>query len=286
MPAALAPRKLRPAFVAQSVLMGSAIAVYLLVLGSAGHQDLDPYLAAGRHVWNGEPLYATFLQHPFPDPTLRPAFIYPPAFALLIAPLALLPGAMANLVWLIVGQVSLAAAMLLVLRWLRPPSWAVATLVVATLTFYPLWIDVQQGQANLLVLLLVTAGIAGVALVAFCCWRGSRRPAMVRAAPCLPRLPLLSSVPGGHPLVILRPVIWLSFFALAEGGWPFAPAVTLGGLLLMFSVVSRWPAGPAFNQPGFRLAQTTDPMVFMVANTLFFATFILFLAAPWLLRSR
>src|SRR5438270_370194 len=162
MPAALPPRKLRPAFVAQSVLVGSAIAVYLLVLGSAGHQDLDPYLAAGRHVWNGEPLYATFLQHPFPDPTLRPAFIYPPAFALLIAPLALLPGAMANLVWLIVGQVSLAAAMLLVLRWLRPPSWAVATLVVATLTFYPLWIDVQQGQANLLVLLLVTAGIAGV----------------------------------------------------------------------------------------------------------------------------
>ncbi len=85
MPAALAPRKLRPAFVAQSVLMGSALAVYLFVLGSAGlhHQDLDPYLVAGRHVWNGEPLYATFLQHPFPDPTLRPAFIYPPAFALL-----------------------------------------------------------------------------------------------------------------------------------------------------------------------------------------------------------
>jgi len=402
MPAALAPRKLRPAFVAQSVLMGSALAVYLFVLGSAGlhHQDLDPYLVAGRHVWNGEPLYATFLQHPFPDPTLRPAFIYPPAFALLIAPLALLPGAMANLVWLIVGQVSLAAAMLLVLRWLRPPSWAVATLVVATLTFYPLWIDVQQGQANLLVLLLVTAGIAGVvqghprfgaalgvaaalkltplillawlllerrgreaawmmagftavsgmaaifrfqdtmafaqhvlpalapgtafyanqslagfierigsanpytqpwidlrwapllaaaagiALVAFWFWRRSRRPALVRAATFLPLLPLLSSVTWGHHLVILLPVIWLSVIALAEAGWPVAPAVTLGGLLLMFSVVSRWPAGPAFNQTGFRLAQTTDPMVFMVANTLFFATFILFLVAPWLLRFR
>ena len=81
-------------------------------------------------------------------------------------------------------------------------------------------------------------------------------------------------------------MIWLSVIALAEAGWPVAPAVTLGGLLLMFSVVSRWPAGPAFNQTGFRLAQTTDPMVFMVANTLFFATFILFLAAPWLLRSR
>src|SRR2546423_4240572 len=153
MPAALAPRKVRPAFVAQSVLVGSAVAVYLFVRGSAGlrREDLDAYLAAGRHVLNGGPLYATFLQHPFPDATLRPAFIYPPAFALLIAPLALLPNAVANLVWLIVGQLSLAAAMLLVLRWLRPPGWAVATLLVVTLTFYPLWIDIRQGQANLVV---------------------------------------------------------------------------------------------------------------------------------------
>src|SRR2546421_6418796 len=151
MPAALAPRKVRPAFVAQSVLVGSALAVYLLVLGSAGlhHQDLDPYLAAGRHVWSGKPLYATFLQHPFPDPTLRPAFIYPPAFALLIAPLALLPDALAGVIWLLICQTSLIAALALVLRWRKPTSWAMTALVVATFTFYPLWIDVAQGQANL-----------------------------------------------------------------------------------------------------------------------------------------
>src|SRR5438309_5831116 len=366
MPAALAPRKLRPAFVAQSVLMGSAIAVYLLVLGSAGHQDLDPYLAAGRHVWNGEPLYATFLQHPFPDPTLRPAFIYPPAFALLIAPLALLPGAMANLVWLIVGQVSLAAAMLLVLRWLRPPAAAVTAILCATVTFYPLWIDVVQGQANLPVLLLATAGIAGVvqdrprfgaalgvaaalkltplillawllldrrfreaawmvgafiavtaaaallrfddtlvffrqvlpalaggtaiyanqslqgviarvatvnpytkpwtvvprayllpaaltvALIGlwFLWTRG--QPALVRAAAFLPVLPLASSVTWPHHLVILLPVIWCGVIAIAKRGWPVPSTLALGALLLLFSVVARWPVGPAFSQPGFR----------------------------------
>src|SRR2546426_12364747 len=105
MPAPLAPRKVRPAFVAQSVLVGSAIAVYLFVLGSAGlhHQDLDPSLAGGRHVWNGEPLYATFLQHPFPDATLRPAFISPPAFPPPLAPLALLPHPMGNPRWVIAG---------------------------------------------------------------------------------------------------------------------------------------------------------------------------------------
>src|SRR5205823_1113830 len=86
-PAAPPSRKVRPAFVAQAGLIGSAIAIYLLVIGAAGlrHQDSEAYLAAARDIWHGAPLYATFLHHPFPDPTLRPAFIYPPAFALVIA---------------------------------------------------------------------------------------------------------------------------------------------------------------------------------------------------------
>jgi hypothetical protein len=64
------------------------------------------------------------------------------------------------------------------------------------------------------------------------------------------------------------------------------PTAALSGVLLLFSVLSRWPAGPAFGQPGFRAAQTMDPVVFLTANSLFFATLILFLSAPWLLRSR
>src|SRR5205807_1868635 len=49
-----------------------------------------------------------------------------------------------------------------VVRWLRPTRWAVVGVLVATLTFYPLWVDVVQGQANLLVLMLVTVGIVGI----------------------------------------------------------------------------------------------------------------------------
>src|SRR5713101_258415 len=156
--------RVRPVLIAQAGLVGSALAVYVLVLVQGGlhHQDLDAYLTAGRAVLQRQPLYAPFLHHPFPDPALRPAYIYPPLFALLVAPLALLPLAAANVIWLVLGQVALAAALVLMVRRLNPSAGAVTAIVCATVTFYPLWIDAAQGQANLLVLLLVSAGIAGI----------------------------------------------------------------------------------------------------------------------------
>jgi alpha-1,2-mannosyltransferase len=400
--AAAAVGKVRPAFVAQAGLIASAVAVYALVLAGAGlhHQDLDAYLAAGRAIWRGQPLYAPFLAHPFPDPTLRPAYIYPPLFALLVAPLGLVPDAAANVIWLLIGQASLAASLLLTLRWLRPSPWAVTAILCATVTFYPLWIDAVQGQANLPIVLLVTIGIVGivrgkprfgvalgaaaalkltpfillawllldrrikeaawmiggfaaltaavallryqdtlaffgqvvpalssgtafyanqslaglmsrvfstnpyttpwvalswafllpavaaVGLIAFWFLRTRHHPALARAVAFIPLLPLLSSVSWPHHLVILLPVIWIGAIALAERDWPVAPTVGLAGLLLVFSVVARWPVGPAFGQVGFRAAQTTDPIVFVIANAFVIGTLILFVFSPWLLRSR
>jgi hypothetical protein len=116
-------------------------------------------------------------------------------------------------------------------------------------------------------------------------WQTRGQPALVRSTAFIPLLPLASAVTWSHHLVILLPVIWLAAVALAGRAWPVAPTLVLAGVLVFFDVVSRWPIGPQFNQPGFRLAQTADPIVFLVANSLFFATLILFLAAPWLLRS-
>ncbi len=113
-----------------------------------------------------------------------------------------------------------------------------------------------------------------------------RQPPLLRAAAFLPLLPLASSVTWPHHLVILLPVIWFIFIAIAERGWPVRSTIAICALLLLFSVASRWPVGPAFTQPGFRVAQTADPAVFVFANALFFATLALFLVAPWLLRSR
>ena len=394
--------RVRPTFIVRAGLIASVLAIYSLVLAGASlhHQDLDAYLAAARAVWRGEPLYAPFLHHPFPDPTLRPAFIYPPAFALVMAPLGLLGDPVANVIWLLIRQASLAAALLLTIRWLRPSAWALTAMVCATVTFYPLWIDAVQGQANLPILLLVTLGIVGIvrgkprfgialgaaaalkltpfillawlvldrrfkeaawmiggfaaitaaaallkyqdtlvffgqvlptlssgtafyanqslagvvsrifgvnpytnprvalpgaflvpaaaaiALIAFWFWRTRHHPALARAIAFIPLLPLISTVTWPHHLVILLPVVWIAAVALAERDWPVAPTLGLAGVLVIFSVVARWPVGPAFGQPGFRTAQTSDPIVFLVANAFFLATLILFMFSPWLLRSR
>jgi alpha-1,2-mannosyltransferase len=379
-----------------------ALGVYLLVLRAAvfHQQDLDAYLAGARQIWSGAPLYATFLSHPFPDPTLRPAYIYPPVFAIVTAPLALLPRGIAGVAWLVITQVSLLAAMLVAVRWLRPGRWALTVALLATFTFYPLWIDVTQGQANLPLMLLVVVGLAGVArgqprfafafglaaalkltpllllvwlladrrlraaawmiagfaaagaagallrfddtivfirqvlpalaagttyyanqstvgfiarissanpytqpwivlpwagaltaalgvvFVALWFGRGRGQSPGHRSVAFLPLLPLLSSVTWPHHLVILLPVVWLAITALDRNGWAPLQSLALGAILALISLLPRWPAGPAFAQPGFRLAQTMDPTVFLIANAFFFGTLILFLLAPWLLRSR
>ena len=147
-----------------AALLAAAATLYGLVLVQAlgRHQDFDTYLTAGRDLLQGRPLYATFLQHPFPDPTLRPAFIYPPAFSLLVAPLGLLVDGVAAGVWLLAMQAALAAAAVIVVRSLRPGPATITGIAALTLTFFPLWVDAIQGQANLLVLLLTVAGIVGV----------------------------------------------------------------------------------------------------------------------------
>jgi hypothetical protein len=64
------------------------------------------------------------------------------------------------------------------------------------------------------------------------------------------------------------------------------PTTTLVAVLLGFDLLTRLPASPAYGTSGFRLAQTQDPLVVLTANAMLLATLTLFLAAPWLLRSR
>src|SRR5690348_496364 len=100
---------IRPAFIIQGAILGATLVIYGLVLSQAGlqHQDFGAYLRAGHDLLAGRPLYDAFLHHPFPDPTLRPAYIYPPVFALLVAPLTLLPAPAAGAIWLVMNQAAL-----------------------------------------------------------------------------------------------------------------------------------------------------------------------------------
>jgi alpha-1,2-mannosyltransferase len=408
----LSPVRVRPAIssgtaqglarAAQAALLALAATLYVLVMVQAAgrHQDLDTYLQAGRDLLAGRSLYAPFLTHPFPDPTLRPAFIYPPAFALLLAPLSLVPAGAAPVLWLGAMQAAIAGALALSWRALRPQPWAVVLMIAATLTFYPLWVDAIQGQANGMILLLSVAGIflvvrgrstGGLAIggaaalkltpaflllwllverrwrAAMFCLAGFAlatglgaliRPAdslsfftrvlpqlakgtayysnqsvsgflnrmftanpytnpiaplalepalaiacailllgfwLVRrtsfdpwgaAVSFLPLLPLLSSVTWEHHLVIVLPVVWTALALLARAGWPAGKTIVVAALFCGFTLVPHWSPGPTFGQPGFRAAQTGDPLVLVAANGLLLTTLILLLCTPWLLRAR
>ncbi len=144
------------------LLLAGSVTLYILVLAEAlqRHQDFDTYLQSAQDIWQRRPLYAAFLEHPFPDPTLRPAFIYPPVFALTLAPLALVPRPAAIWIWLTAMQAALALSTVLVLRRASIPALMAAA--VGTLTFYPLWVDAIQGQANLLLLVLIVLGLLAV----------------------------------------------------------------------------------------------------------------------------
>lgn len=394
--------RVRTRLLGQAALVTAALTLYVLVLIQAAgrHQDFTAYLRAASDLWNGKPLYATFLHHPFPDASLRPAFIYPPAFALVTAPLALLPAPVAAVLWLLLCQLCLVSSLILVARAQRPGPWALTALVCATFTFYPLWVDATQGQANLPILLLVTAGILGIvrgrpawaaaigvaaafkltpllllawllverrfrealfliagfllvtaagaairfddsvtfftqvmpalargtafygnqslsgllarvlsrnpyaepwvatsvaglvallaAIVLFAWWlrRARRDTPLTGVMSFLPLLPLVSTVSWPHHLVILLPVVWLAIISLARRGWPLAETLCLGAATMLLTLVSRWPFGPAFGEPGYRTAQTMDPLVFLFANSLLVGTLLLFITGPWLLRSR
>lgn len=138
--------------------------LYLVAILNAvpPHPDLAVYVRGARDLLAGRPLYDAYLQSSA-DPALRNGFIYPPLFAILLAPLAWLPSNATAGVWLIVTQLALLLSFVLVMRRLAARRTVVLLALAITLTLYPLWADGSQAQANLPILLLVTAGILGVA---------------------------------------------------------------------------------------------------------------------------
>ncbi len=170
-PAFLPHLPLKTALLLEICAVSVAVYAYYLAVAPGHFEDFTPYRAAGQAVWAKDPLYAPFLHHPFPDPMLRPAFIYPPTFAVLPALLAWLPSPAAKVLWLLLMQGALAAAALLSYRMLGRPSWNEALLAaILTVNFYPLLVDLWQGQVNTLLL----------AAAALCAWSlAARRDALL-----------------------------------------------------------------------------------------------------------
>ena len=140
------------------LLTGPAPVLVLVVAGavagalSGGFTDLFVYLYGGRAVLDGLPVYESF------DPVTGLQFTYPPFAALVMVPLALLPGWLAAALWTGASVAAIAAVVVVVRRSQveRPtPGWLVALVTAAALALEPVWQNLAFGQANLFLMLLV-----------------------------------------------------------------------------------------------------------------------------------
>jgi len=203
LPASLPRIPLRTAVLLEICAVSLAAYAYYLVVAPGHFEDFVPYRAAGQAVWTRAPLYAAFLDHPFPDPMLRPAFIYPPTFAVLPALLAWVPSPAAKVLWLLLMQCGLAAAAFVTYRMLDRPGRDEALLAaILTANFYPLLVDAWQGQVNAILL----------AAAALCAWAlAVRRDALLgvtaaaaAAVKVVPAFWLLPALLGRR----LRAIVW------------------------------------------------------------------------------
>ena len=94
-------------------------------------------------------------------PGVRDNYFNPPPAALLLLPLGGLPYAQARVLWTAFNLIVLAAAALWLLREASLDGWRVPAFLIALLASQPLREELHQGQAYLLLLLLLTAAWSG-----------------------------------------------------------------------------------------------------------------------------
>jgi len=113
--------------------------------------DLFVYQYGGRALLDGSPVYESR------DPVEGLRFTYPPFAAVVMVPLALLPGWLAAALWTGASMGALAAVVAVVRRELgRPaPGWLVALLGGGALALEPVWQNLTFGQVNLVLMLAV-----------------------------------------------------------------------------------------------------------------------------------
>lgn len=140
------------------VVLGVRIAVFL---GGAlpWNHDGASYLGAARAVVAGQSPIGDVSAHVPPRGHLIPPYIYPPTLAVALAPLTLLPPAIADLVWLAMVAASCAALVWALSHWL-----GLAGAAVAVLGFVPTWDTFKLGQVNAFVAVAIALGVAGVGM--------------------------------------------------------------------------------------------------------------------------
>ena len=179
-------------------------AVWVLTGGSWMSSDLDVYRSGADHVLHGLSLYAAWPGLPF---------TYPPFAALVLAPLAVVPAALATVLWLLLSWLAYLgfAGVLLARLGLRGRRLVLA--LAAGLAFEPVWHTVALGQINLVLGLLIVLDT----LVLPARWRG-----------------LGVGIAAG---IKLTPAIFLLYFALRREWWAMARAAAGLAITMAISAV-------------------------------------------------
>jgi alpha-1,2-mannosyltransferase len=126
-----------------------AVTTYLAMRGDL--VDLSVYRYAGQALLDGRSVYGS------DDPVTGLPFTYPPFAAVVMVPVALVPGPAAAAVWTGASVCALAAVVTLSLRTLgqSAPGWLVALLTLGAVALEPVWQNLTFGQVNLLLMLAV-----------------------------------------------------------------------------------------------------------------------------------
>jgi hypothetical protein len=136
----------------------------LPILGPATPRadDFQDYWQAALQIRTGGDPYADFDRtHTQQDWTLSSGYLYPPAFAALLAPFTVIPNGLAVRVWLLLMLAMIVGSLVLVYRVLGPPGPAEALCLVLILTtFFPVAATLLTGAMNPVLLLLVTVAWA------------------------------------------------------------------------------------------------------------------------------
>jgi alpha-1,2-mannosyltransferase len=216
-----------------AVLAWALIGLYLFHWGATWALDLRVYRAAGHALYHdGAPYSSLFTANRLP-------FTYPPFALLVLSPLSVGPLGLTKALWWGLNEAALIAIVYLLLSvaWTmskrRSLVIAVAASAVGTLAFEPLRSNLDYGQINLLLMLLVVVDITRV--------RGRARGLCVGVAAAIKLTPLLylayfvidrdrrSALRGTATFFVLTALSWLILPTASTHYWlheAFTPSRT------------------------------------------------------------
>ena len=134
--------------------------VVLPILGPAPPRadDFQDYWRAAVQIRTGGDPYADFERTHVPwDWTLSSGYLYPPAFAALLAPFTVIPDGLAVRAWLLIMLACMVGSLAIVYRVLGPPRLPeLFCMVLVFVTFFPVTATLMTGAMNPVLLLLLT----------------------------------------------------------------------------------------------------------------------------------